>query len=464
MGEKVEMVRGLIERLPAAERDAARIALGPSSALGPVEAVCVRLAGPILGGDAVAEWLAERIAHLGDSPPQSAICPVCGQPGTFKEVRSRTLQSTAGEIRYERAIYRCRQCADFVPIDERLGVEPGQKQSPRLRELSERFGTDLSFSEVAVLLDELVMVTTTAPSVRHTVNLTGQRAHQIAAEAAQQARPGSGVTLLPELRQPAIGATDTLVIVPDGTGIPMRSGSSSEAKVAVLFLLRDRIVDAGGRERLLHTREVAYLGHWEPFADRLYAAALRMGLRQVGRVVLIGDCGNWIDSMHAEYFPEAIRIADIWHVLEYLAAAARSVMGEGDASKAARDRWLRARRTQLKAGQIDSVLAALRNLCPANSRPEAVRDALRYLGNHRSKMAYDEYAAMGVPIGSGSVEGRCKTLIGNRFKRGGARWNPASAAHLLALRVAYRTGRWHDIYPHSTLRHPTPPNRHKLAS
>ncbi|MBI4568117.1 MAG: hypothetical protein HY719_06935 [Planctomycetes bacterium] len=62
-------------------------------------------------------------------------------------------------------------------------------------------------------------------------------------------------------------------------------------------------------------------------------------------------------------------------------------------------------------------------------------------------MRYDQYERAGLPIGSGSIESRCRHLVGTRFKRAGARWEEASAQRLLALRVAWRNGDWQRLHP-----------------
>ncbi len=98
------------------------------------------------------------------------------------------------------------------------------------------------------------------------------------------------------------------------------------------------------------------------------------------------------------------------------------------------------------------MLRALLQLNPGEKR----RDALRYIRNHKSKMRYHEYREQGLPIGSGAVEGRCKNLVGTRFKRTGSRWNVDTAQPILALRVLYRNGDWRDLYPETTLRYPSP--------
>ena len=46
---------------------------------------------------------------------------------------------------------------------------------------------------------------------------------------------------------------------------------------------------------------------------------------------------------------------------------------------------------------------------------------------------YRDRLQRGLPIGSGLVEGVCKTVIGRRFKHGGARWLVPNANAVVAL-------------------------------
>ena len=66
---------------------------------------------------------------------------------------------------------------------------------------------------------------------------------------------------------------------------------------------------------------------------------------------------------------------------------------------------------------------------------------LTSLKNQRDRMAYAEYQARGLPIGSGVVEAACKTLATQRLKRSGMRWRDGKQA-ILTIRSLQQSNRW----------------------
>lgn len=67
-------------------------------------------------------------------------------------------------------------------------------------------------------------------------------------------------------------------------------------------------------------------------------------------------------------------------------------------------------------------------------------------------MQYDKYLAMGLPIGSGVIEGTCKNLINDRMERSGMRWSPDGAEAILKLRSLDLTDLWNDFWTFRTQR------------
>jgi hypothetical protein len=139
---------------------------------------------------------------------------------------------------------------------------------------------------------------------------------------------------------------------------------------------------------------------------------------------------------------DAVQVVDFWHLVEKLGAAAR-LLDEDPERRLAR--W-RMRLLNVEHAAID-ILHELRtsgreHVRVGEARP--VHEAITYLDNHRDRMNYAAARAAGLPIGSGSVEATCKTLVQVRMKRAGARWKTNTGRHVLHLRALATSDRWAD--------------------
>jgi len=68
-----------------------------------------------------------------------------------------------------------------------------------------------------------------------------------------------------------------------------------------------------------------------------------------------------------------------------------------------------------------------------------------YLSCNQDSLWYRQRLADGRPIGSGLIEGGCKTIVGQRLKRNSARWRPRRAENIAALRCLQYSKCW-DAY------------------
>jgi hypothetical protein len=137
-------------------------------------------------------------------------------------------------------------------------------------------------------------------------------------------------------------------------------------------------------------------------------------------------------------------LVDLWHVLEKLGKAARVVHGPQGADAVVR-RWRLA-----LLNQADAPRAIIRELWLSGKRHarvdggRPVHEALRYLLNHRHRMHYALARRAGLPVGSGSVEATCKSLVETRMKRSGSRWKEVTGEDVLQLRALNLSDRWDE--------------------
>lgn len=131
------------------------------------------------------------------------------------------------------------------------------------------------------------------------------------------------------------------------------------------------------------------------------------------------------------------RLVDFWHAVEYFAAAL-AVVG---APPQTLPKWRRTLRDTQNGAR--NILIRLRTLgAELDDVPEALADAVRYFTNQQERMGYAAAAAAGLPIGSGTVEATCKTLVTMRMKRPGARWMLDGGQAILAIRSLATSGVW----------------------
>ena len=67
---------------------------------------------------------------------------------------------------------------------------------------------------------------------------------------------------------------------------------------------------------------------------------------------------------------------------------------------------------------------------------------LYYISNNANNIDYAAYESKGYFIGSGAIESGNKTILQDRLKRAGMRWNVATAQAMLSLKTKAESGLW----------------------
>jgi hypothetical protein len=136
------------------------------------------------------------------------------------------------------------------------------------------------------------------------------------------------------------------------------------------------------------------------------------------------------------------RLIDFWHAVEKLAPAANVIAGDAGAKP------LLARWKMLLKNASSARVTILAELVASGcedvrvGKDKPVHDAITYLTNNDQRMDYAAARRRHLPIGSGSVEATCKSLVNIRMKRPGARWKTRTGEHLIQLRALALSDRW----------------------
>jgi hypothetical protein len=78
-------------------------------------------------------------------------------------------------------------------------------------------------------------------------------------------------------------------------------------------------------------------------------------------------------------------------------------------------------------------------------------------------MRYNVFRKEGMSIGSGVVEAGCTSVVGQRLKQSGMRWNIPGATGILTLRCHRGSNRWEEIWPQSNNQTAPADGRHRAA-
>jgi hypothetical protein len=407
----------------------------------------------------------------GDLGPQAETpggCTVRRLP----ERHDRRYVSIFGELTIARVVYGTRegQKIELVPLDERLGL-PESDFSYVLEDWGQRLCLKESFAEAGCSLEMLLGLR------------LGTRALEGMNRAMAEHAPafqGSLEVPPPEQEGPL------LVVTADGKGVPMRrppqdgpkphhrrtKGEKANTKqmacVGAIYSIEpfvrraEDIIDEVLRDEKAQRRPEPQHKHvWaemtreiggievtakEGLFCQLYAELTSRNLGQDRPVICLLDGERALWDAQRVYFPEAVGILDLFHVLERLWAVAHCFHKEG--SDEARQ-FVEYRLRDLLQGRVGYVIGGLRKRLRTEKlsgpKQQVVKSAVEYLANNRAHMRYDEYLASGYPIGSGVAEGACRHLVKDRMEQTGMRWTVEGAQAMLHVRALYLNDQWEDF-------------------
>ena len=138
-------------------------------------------------------------------------------------------------------------------------------------------------------------------------------------------------------------------------------------------------------------------------------------------------------------------ILDIIYAVEYLWKAANALLGE---THPARTAWVQEYLLLILSGRAADILQALEERVRDSSLSAAQRQALKstigYYRRNSPYMRYDQYLALGSPIGTGVVEGACGHLVKDRIEQSTMRWTQPGVQAILDLRAVRINDDWDE--------------------
>lgn len=303
-----------------------------------------------------------------------------------------------------RGYFTCRRCgANAHPLDDRLGVDG--LVTPHAQRLLCVAGAERSFERAARLLRELAGRNVCDNTVRAACDRHGGRVRAWRRDD-------------PEASRAFREAEGDVEFQTDGTCVNT-VGGWREVRLSIFAKRRpgEPVPDPDDwddqRMPAPHVRSAAAtIGSSEALGPRGRRAAQRLGIGRGDAVTVLADGAKWIWNEARRNLPGAAGVLDFFHASEHLHATAVTLHGEGPAAEA----WFRKRRRTLLRSGMSALLTEL------TAGPKGTEGLVAYLWPHIGRTPYRQRLAEGRSIGSGMVEGACKTAIGLRLKQTGARW------------------------------------------
>ncbi len=387
-------------------------------------------------------------------------CPHCTAPLESKGLLPRQIKTLIGSIRWKRRAWRCpKGCkiGQITPLDEELNLQPNQRFSDDLKEVSCVLAIFLPFGIAVKILKTITGVDVSPGSIWNWVQTAGKEAANRLESELEDMEKGR----LPDIEkiEPDISSLP-LLIGGDGVMVPFRPQKGTpkgktvwkEIKVGIAARLGYRITKAGKKvSALVRRRLVAVLGTIDDLKSRLWHTSVKEGILNAKTVVWLSDGGRGFWRLFRELFSErAHGVLDFYHAAQYLWKGCRSRF-DGRTKKARQ--WFISARQRLKQGKAKNVLDEIKEWMTLKNMPDSkhkiLNNLVAYLEDHSDHMNYERYKVLGLPIGSGMVESACKWLIQQRFKCVGMRWSTDGFNNLLHLRLAWVNGTYSQLFSSS---------------
>ena len=320
----------------------------------------------------------------------------------------------------------------LFPLDAELELLPGVL-TPQLQASLIRLGSWMPFAHAARELGRLTGAVVSESLAERLTEAAG------AAYVAEQTAAVDRLELQPT---PEPVGPGLLQLSADGAMISLVGKQWVEVKTLALGRVVQEV------DGTVRTRELSYFSRraeHTAFRRLALVETYRRGVGTALAVVAVVDGADWLQRFIDFHRPDAIRILDFPHAVEYLTHASHEAHGTGTA---ATSEWLATQAHALKHDGPDPVLAALRALPPGEHRDAA----LGYLEPRLAQLQYPTFRAAGYPIGSGIVESANKVVVQDRLKGSGMHWAPASVNPMLALRTIVCADRWDEAWPQISAR------------
>jgi hypothetical protein len=182
------------------------------------------------------------------------------------------------------------------------------------------------------------------------------------------------------------------------------------------------------------------------FQKQVNAFRSRLRVGSLGDISALADGADWIWNIVRDVFGNIRECLDVYHALGYLSNTGKVLYKEGTEEY---EQWKEATKMELLESGFEKIecrLDELDKVVDDKEGRESLRKLRGYLENHRHRLGYRERLSEGRVIGSGQVEGACKSMIGKRLKQSGARWRVDRLNEMAVLCSVHYSDLWEKYW------------------
>ena len=398
-----------------------------------------------------AKALASLLEGVGCGRRDEAIICDCGARMESHGLKSKPLLTILGPVDYKRSLFQCPCCNQTrYPGDEQLDVVDTTR-SPGTRRMMARAGSRSTFKQGR---DDLRIYAGIELSAKDLERV----AEGVGADMERWSQKQGEALIGQDISVPAQKTIPIMYISYDGTGVPMiaselegkkgkqpdGSAKTREMKLGCVFTQTTTDSDGFPIRDPETTSFVGAIETADQFGERIYAEAVRRGLLNAEKVVVLGDGAEWIWNLAELHFPEAIQIVDLYHTREHVSDLCKILfLPEDNQVVKYRIRWW----TDLDEEKIEKIAEEAQVTTPEDpTKKEKADKEIAYLIKNKQRMRYAEFRRQGLFVGTGVVEAGCKTVIGARLKQSGMEWSLRGANAITSLRCLFLSGRFEEYW------------------
>lgn len=331
----------------------------------------------------------------------------------------------------------------FFPLDEALKLTK-KNWSPETVRHAVRLGVEIaSYERAAAAFEGLTRIPLSKSSLQRLVMETGSvlvEEQAAEAQALLQVPKQEEVVVWRAIPEPT---SEVMAVSSDGVLIHLIDEGWKEVKAVSISAVSQTVHEESGECTVKLSHHSYRAGLWDAatFTNHHWVEACRRGLEKAQTVVCISDGALWIWAVVFLCFSRRVEVLDWWHAVQRLWVIALGTLEPAHAAP-----WVQQAKGWVARSQLRYLFRQVRRLYPRGTPlPEPVRQAISYLFRNRHRMDYATFRQRGFPIGSGTIESACKTVVQARMKQAGMRWSRHGAQAMIALRCLLLSDRWHEL-------------------